>query len=116
MAPTSPLPSSPVLISLRCACYCSCAHRLGSAQDCERCLSWIDSGLVIRSLNWLKYLASEGCREADAGRSYMPKRSHSSEHHHHHSPHDWHSQEYVSKWAEGQDQKEVNRQEPFRVM
>jgi len=46
----------------------------------------------------------------------MSERSHSSEHHHHHSPHDWHSQEYVSKWAEGQDQKEVNRQEPFRMM
>ena len=37
-------------------------------------------------------------------------------HQHHHSPHDWHSQEYVSKWAEGQDQKEVNRREAFRLL
>ena len=44
----------------------------------------------------------------------MSKTPHSSQHHH--SPHDWHSQEYVSTWAEGQDQKEINRQEPFRLM
>jgi ubiquinone/menaquinone biosynthesis C-methylase UbiE len=46
----------------------------------------------------------------------MSKSPDSSEHQHHHGPHDWHSQEYVAKWAEGQDQKEVNRQEAFRVM
>ena len=46
----------------------------------------------------------------------MSKTSHSSEHHHRHSPHDWHSPEYVAQWAEGQDQKEVNRQEAFRSL
>ncbi len=46
----------------------------------------------------------------------MSKTPDSSEHHRHHSPHDWHSQEYVSKWAEGQDQKEINRLEPFQLM
>lgn len=30
--------------------------------------------------------------------------------------HDWGSAEYVSQWANGQDPKEKNRQEPFRVM
>src|SRR5262245_29677993 len=30
--------------------------------------------------------------------------------------HDWSSREYVRKWAEGQDPKEPDRQEPFRVM
>ena len=44
----------------------------------------------------------------------MSKSSHSSEHSHDH--HDWHSTKYVSDWAEGQDQKEKVRQEPFRVM
>ena len=47
----------------------------------------------------------------------MSKPPHSSEHHHHHHdpdydhhhdhPHDWHSSEYVSKWAEKQDQQET---------
>jgi tRNA (cmo5U34)-methyltransferase len=44
----------------------------------------------------------------------MSKSSHSSEHYHDH--HDWHSTKYVSDWAKGQDQKEKNRQEPFRVL
>jgi ubiquinone/menaquinone biosynthesis C-methylase UbiE len=30
--------------------------------------------------------------------------------------HDWSSRNYVSQWAEGQDQKEVDRQETFRLM
>jgi ubiquinone/menaquinone biosynthesis C-methylase UbiE len=51
----------------------------------------------------------------------MSKTSQSSEYHHHDHhhqdrPHDWHSSDYVSKWAEGQDQKEQDRQEPFRLM
>ena len=36
--------------------------------------------------------------------------------HHHHNPHDWDSPKYVSNWAAGQDQKEEDRQEPFRVL
>src|SRR5262245_50011074 len=36
--------------------------------------------------------------------------------HQHRSPHDWDSHDYVTKWAEGQDQKEVDRQEPFRLL
>jgi ubiquinone/menaquinone biosynthesis C-methylase UbiE len=35
---------------------------------------------------------------------------------HHHDHHDWHSADYVAKWAENQDPKEVDRQEPFRLM
>src|SRR5262250_3905633 len=47
----------------------------------------------------------------------MSKSSHSSEHHHHgHHPHDWDSPKYVSHWAEGQDKKEKDRQEPFQVL
>src|ERR1700757_2047867 len=48
----------------------------------------------------------------------MSKSSHSSGHRHHHGhhPHDWDSSKYVSRWAEGQDKKENDRQEPFRVM
>ena len=30
--------------------------------------------------------------------------------------HDWESSDYVSRWAEGQDEREVDRQEPFRVL
>ncbi len=30
--------------------------------------------------------------------------------------HDWSSEEYVSKWAEGQDRKEADRQEVFNLM
>jgi ubiquinone/menaquinone biosynthesis C-methylase UbiE len=30
--------------------------------------------------------------------------------------HDWHSPDYVAQWAEGQDPKEKDRQEPFRLM
>ena len=30
--------------------------------------------------------------------------------------HDWESSDYVSRWAERQDEREVDRQEPFRVM
>jgi ubiquinone/menaquinone biosynthesis C-methylase UbiE len=37
-------------------------------------------------------------------------------HHHGHDHHDWDSPKYVSEWAAGQDQKEKDRQEPFRVM
>ncbi|HTN71560.1 MAG TPA: class I SAM-dependent methyltransferase [Methylomirabilota bacterium] len=44
----------------------------------------------------------------------MSKSSHSSEHSHDH--HDWDSEKYVSNWAEGQDKKEDQRQEPFQVM
>ncbi|MET0500933.1 MAG: class I SAM-dependent methyltransferase [Candidatus Binatia bacterium] len=46
----------------------------------------------------------------------MSKTPHPPDHHHHDDPHDWQSSEYVSKWAEGQDQKEANRQEAFRLM
>jgi SAM-dependent methyltransferase len=47
----------------------------------------------------------------------MSKSSHSSGHHHHdHHPHDWDSSKYVSRWAEGQDKKENDRQEPFQVL
>jgi ubiquinone/menaquinone biosynthesis C-methylase UbiE len=42
----------------------------------------------------------------------MAKTLHSLEHDHH----NWHSGDYVSKWAEGQDRKEKDRQEPFRVL
>jgi tRNA (cmo5U34)-methyltransferase len=35
---------------------------------------------------------------------------------HRHDNHDWASSDYVAKWAEGQDPKEKDRQEPFRVM
>ena len=44
----------------------------------------------------------------------MARTTDSSEHYHDH--HDWHSTKYVSDWAEGQDQKEKDRREPFRVM
>jgi len=43
----------------------------------------------------------------------MSKTPHSSRHH---DAHDWHSPDYVAHWAEGQDPKEVDRQEPFRLM
>jgi ubiquinone/menaquinone biosynthesis C-methylase UbiE len=43
----------------------------------------------------------------------MSKTPHSSRHHH---PHDWHSPGYVSKWAERQDEREIGRQAPFRLM
>src|SRR5215470_14192931 len=47
----------------------------------------------------------------------MSKSSHSSEHHHHgHNHHDWASPKYVSDWAEGQDKKEKDRAEPFRIL
>jgi len=36
--------------------------------------------------------------------------------HHHDQPHDWHSSEYVSGWAEKQDRQESDRQEQFRLM
>jgi len=45
----------------------------------------------------------------------MARTSHPS-HHHRHDHHDWDSPKYVSDWAEGQDQKEKARQEPFRVL
>lgn len=45
----------------------------------------------------------------------MASASHFS-HDHDHDPHDWDSPEYVSKWAKGQDPKEMNRQEAFRVI
>jgi ubiquinone/menaquinone biosynthesis C-methylase UbiE len=35
---------------------------------------------------------------------------------HSHDPHNWTSSEYVSKWAKGQDPKEINRQEAFSVL
>src|SRR5919108_1955269 len=44
----------------------------------------------------------------------MATTSRSREHHHDH--HNWHSQDYVSKWAEGQDPKEKDRQEQFRLL
>src|SRR5947208_9653969 len=44
----------------------------------------------------------------------MAKTSRSREHYRDH--HDWHSQDYVSKWAEGQDPKEKERQEQFRLL
>ena len=40
----------------------------------------------------------------------------SHEHRHGHDHHDWDSPKYVSAWAEGQDEKEKARQEPFRVL
>ena len=47
----------------------------------------------------------------------MSKSSDSLGHHHHgHHPHDWDSPKYVSNWAEGQDKKEKDRQEPFQVL
>ena len=45
----------------------------------------------------------------------MASTSHSS-HQHRHDHHDWDSPNYVSDWAAGQDQKEKDRQEPFRVL
>lgn len=33
-----------------------------------------------------------------------------------HDHHDWHSRDYVSKWAEGQDRKEADRKEQFALM
>jgi tRNA (cmo5U34)-methyltransferase len=45
----------------------------------------------------------------------MANAPHSS-HHHRHDHHDWDSPKYVSGWAAGQDQKEKDRQEPFRVL
>src|SRR5947199_8116862 len=44
----------------------------------------------------------------------MAKTSRSREHYRNHQ--DWHSQDYVSKWAEGQDPKEKERQEQFRLL
>src|SRR4030095_4042136 len=43
----------------------------------------------------------------------MASSSHSS---HEHDPHHWDSAEYVSNWAKGQDPKERNRQEAFRML
>ena len=43
----------------------------------------------------------------------MAGSSHSS---HGHDPHHWDSAEYVSNWAKGQDPKERNRQEAFRML
>jgi tRNA (cmo5U34)-methyltransferase len=34
----------------------------------------------------------------------------------HHDHHDWHSPDYVARWAEGQDPKEKDRQEPFSLV
>jgi ubiquinone/menaquinone biosynthesis C-methylase UbiE len=45
----------------------------------------------------------------------MSKTPHSAEHRAR-DHHDWHSPDYVAKWAEGQDPKEKNRQEPFRLL
>lgn len=45
----------------------------------------------------------------------MATASHSS-HEHDYDPHDWDSPTYVSNWAEGQDPKEVHRQEAFSVL
>ena len=45
----------------------------------------------------------------------MASTSHSSQQHSH-DHHDWASPDYVAKWAEGQDPKEKDRQEAFRVM
>jgi tRNA (cmo5U34)-methyltransferase len=45
----------------------------------------------------------------------MANTSHSSQQHRH-DHHDWASPDYVAKWMEGQDPKEKDRQEPFRVM
>jgi len=38
------------------------------------------------------------------------------EHAHDHDPHNWASPEYVSKWAKGQDPKEINREEAFSLL
>jgi hypothetical protein len=35
---------------------------------------------------------------------------------HRHDNHDWDSADYVSHWASGQDPKEKDRQEPFRLI
>src|SRR5438128_12024290 len=48
-------------------------------------------------------------------RFHMASTSHSSQQHRHDN-HDWASPDYVAKWAEGQDPKEKDRQEAFRVM
>jgi SAM-dependent methyltransferase len=48
-------------------------------------------------------------------RFHMASTSHSSQQHRH-DHHDWASPDYVAKWAEGQDPKEKDRQEAFRVM
>ncbi|HEY2922497.1 MAG TPA: class I SAM-dependent methyltransferase [Candidatus Binatia bacterium] len=42
--------------------------------------------------------------------------SDSDTHSHQRDHHDWESSQYVSKWAEGQDPKEKDRQEPFRLI
>lgn len=39
-----------------------------------------------------------------------------SSHHHDHDPHDWASADYVSRWAQGQDPKEPNREEAFNIV
>jgi ubiquinone/menaquinone biosynthesis C-methylase UbiE len=38
------------------------------------------------------------------------------QHSHDHDPHNWTSSEYVSKWAKGQDPKEIKRQEAFGLL
>jgi tRNA (cmo5U34)-methyltransferase len=43
----------------------------------------------------------------------MAQASHTSGHDHRH---DWTSADYVTRWAEGQDEKEEDRREPFRLM
>ena len=42
--------------------------------------------------------------------------AHASNSSHSHDHHQWHSREYVSKWAAGQDPKEKDRKEAFRVL
>jgi SAM-dependent methyltransferase len=44
----------------------------------------------------------------------MANESHS--HGHRHDHHDWDSSDYVSKWAKGQDPKEIHRREAFRIL
>jgi SAM-dependent methyltransferase len=39
-----------------------------------------------------------------------------SSHHHDHNPHDWNSADYISNWAQDQDQKEANRQKAFGLL
>jgi len=43
----------------------------------------------------------------------MAHASHTQRHDH---SHDWASADYVARWAEGQDEKEKDRREPFRLM
>jgi SAM-dependent methyltransferase len=53
---------------------------------------------------------------ADSSRSEHHEHHGDHEDSHEHHPHNWASPEYVSKWAQGQDPKEPNREKAFGVL